>query len=195
MFGMLPIDTGHFLVQGKKIKLSSPQVAVANNIGYVPEDRLSEGLFLTQSIADNIVISEIDRLTGFAGVVDSQKRAKEIEHWVDELAIATPNPNNACQTLSGGNQQRIVLAKWLALNLDVLVLNGPTVGVDIGSKHDIHEILQKLANEGLALIIISDDLPEVLENCSRIMVMKSGRIVADLEADKADEQKILSYMM
>jgi simple sugar transport system ATP-binding protein len=195
MFGMLPIDTGHFLVQGKKVKISSPQVAVANNIGYVPEDRLSEGLFLTQSIADNIVISEIDRLTGFAGVVDSQKRAKEIEHWVDELAIATPNPNNACQTLSGGNQQRIVLAKWLALNLDVLVLNGPTVGVDIGSKHDIHEILQKLANEGLALIIISDDLPEVLENCSRIMVMKSGRIVADLEADKADEQKILSYMM
>ena len=195
MFGMIPLDTGTYLVKGKPVVLSSPQVAVQHNIGYVPEDRLSEGLFLTQSIADNIVISEIDRLSKKAGILDKQKRSSEIERWVRELAIATPNPNNACQTLSGGNQQRIVLAKWLALNLDVLVLNGPTVGVDIGSKHDIHEILQKLANEGLAIIIISDDLPEVLENCSRILVMKSGRIVADLGADKADEQKILSYMM
>jgi simple sugar transport system ATP-binding protein len=195
MFGIRPIDVGTFLVNGKEVKLSNPQVAMGNKIGYVPEDRLSEGLFLTQSIADNIVISEIDSLANKIGVLDHMSRSAEIERWVKELAIGTPNPDNACQTLSGGNQQRVVLAKWLALNLDILILNGPTVGVDIGSKHDIHEILQKLAKEGLALLIISDDLPEVLENCSRILVMKSGRIVADLDAAQTDEKTILSYMM
>ena len=195
LFGILPIDTGSFKINGKQVKITNPQVAVAHKIGYLPEDRLSEGLFLSQSIADNIIVSELDRLTVFAGILDAQKRSDEIARWVKELAIATPDPDNACQTLSGGNQQRVVLAKWLALNLDILVLNGPTVGVDIGSKHDIHEILQNLANEGLALIIISDDLPEVLENCSRILVMKAGRVVSDLDAAKADEQMILSYMM
>jgi len=195
MFGIRPIDVGTFLVNGKEVKLSNPQVAMGNKIGYVPEDRLSEGLFLTQSIADNIVISEIDSLANKIGVLDHMSRSAEIERWVKELAIGTPNPDNACQTLSGGNQQRVVLAKWLALNLDILILNGPTVGVDIGSKHDIHEILQKLAEKGLALLIISDDLPEVLENCSRILVMKSGRIVADLDAAQTDEKTMLSYMM
>ncbi|MGB4405412.1 MAG: sugar ABC transporter ATP-binding protein [Sphaerochaeta sp.] len=195
MFGIRPIDVGTFLVNGKEVKISNPQVAMENKIGYVPEDRLSEGLFLTQSIADNIVISEIDSLANKIGVLDHTSRSAEIKRWVKELAIGTPNPDNACQTLSGGNQQRVVLAKWLALNLDILILNGPTVGVDIGSKHDIHEILQKLAKEGLALLIISDDLPEVLENCSRILVMKSGRIVADLDAAQTDEKTILSYMM
>ncbi len=195
IFGIKPIETGQFLVDGKPVRIGSPQVAIGKNIGYVPEDRLSEGLFLSQSIADNIVISEIDRLVKSAGILDKKKRSDEIEKWVKELAIATPDPNNACQTLSGGNQQRIVLAKWLACNLDVLVLNGPTVGVDIGSKHDIHGILQELAKEGLGLIIISDDLPEVLENCSRVLVMKAGRIVADMKAGETDEKTILSYML
>ncbi|MGE0075883.1 MAG: sugar ABC transporter ATP-binding protein [Sphaerochaetaceae bacterium] len=195
IFGIKPIESGQFLVDGKPVRISSPQVAIGNNIGYVPEDRLSEGLFLSQSIADNIVISEIDRLVKKAGILDKKKRSAEIDKWVNELAIATPDPNNACQTLSGGNQQRIVLAKWLACNLDVLVLNGPTVGVDIGSKHDIHGILQELAKEGLGLIIISDDLPEVLENCSRVLVMKAGRIVADMNAGETDEKTILSYML
>ncbi len=195
MFGLRPIDHGSFFVNGKQLRLSSPQVAMENKIGYVPEDRLSEGLFLTQSIADNIVISEIDSLANKIGVLNQKRRSAEIERWVKELSIGTPNPDNACQTLSGGNQQRVVLAKWLALNLDILILNGPTVGVDIGSKHDIHEILQKLAEEGLALLIVSDDLPEVLENCSRILVMKTGRIVADLDAAVTDEKTILSYMM
>lgn len=195
LFGIRPIDHGAVLVNGEEVKIINPQVAMQHKIGYVPEDRLSEGLFLTQSIADNIVISEIDSLANKIGILDHKRRSEEIERWVRELAISTPYPDNACQTLSGGNQQRVVLAKWLALNLDILILNGPTVGVDIGSKHDIHGILQKLAEEGLALLIISDDLPEVLENCSRILVMKSGSIVADLDAAKSDEKTILSYMM
>lgn len=161
----------------------------------MPEDRLSEGLFLPRSIADNVVISEIDRLASGVGVLNRGKRSAEIDRWVKGLAIATPDPNNACSTLSGGNQQRIVLAKWLACNPDVLVLNGPTVGVDIGSKHDIHAILQRLANEGMAIIIISDDLPEVLENCSRLLVLKAGRVVKELLPADTNEQEVLSYML
>ncbi|MDT3359733.1 MAG: sugar ABC transporter ATP-binding protein [Spirochaetota bacterium] len=195
MFGIKPIQSGSFSIDGKSVSIQSPRDAIAHNLGFVPEDRLTEGLFLSQSIADNIVISEIDRLSKRAGIVDQAKREAEIEHWVKELAIATPDPNNACQTLSGGNQQRIVLAKWLACNLDILVLNGPTVGVDIGSKHDIHGILHELASKGLGLILISDDLPEVVENCSRIIVMKAGRIVAELKAEETDEKTILSYML
>ena len=112
-----------------------------------------------------------------------------------ELEIKTNDPDNPATTLSGGNQQRIVLAKWLACNLDVLILNGPTVGVDIGSKHDIHAILQRLANEGLGVIIISDDLPEVIENCSRVVVIKSGRIVAEYDSKDVTEQKVIDAMM
>ena len=134
-------------------------------------------------------------MTHGPSVLDRKACQAEIDKWVKDLAIATPDPKNACSTLSGGNQQRIVLAKWLACKPDVLVLNGPTVGVDIGSKHDIHAILQRLADQGMAVIIISDDLPEVLENCSHILVMKGGRIVARLDPQEADEAVVLSHMM
>ena len=195
LFGIRPADKGALLKDGAEVHLKSPQDAIRARIGFVPEDRLSEGLFLPRSIADNVVISEIDRLASGVGVLDRGKRSAEIDRWVKELAIATPDPNNACSTLSGGNQQRIVLAKWLACNPDVLVLNGPTVGVDIGSKHDIHAILQRLANEGMAIIIISDDLPEVLENCSRLLVLKAGRVVKELLPADTNEQEVLSYML
>ncbi len=195
LFGLRKTSGGEILKDGKAVRIKNPREAIANGIGYVPEDRLSEGLFLPQPISDNVVIAEIDHLANRAGVLDRKKRRQEVERWVKELAIATPDPDNACSTLSGGNQQRIVLAKWLACNLDVLVLNGPTVGVDIGSKHDIHAILQRLAGEGMAVIIISDDLPEVLQNCSRMLVMKGGQIVARLNPAETDEATVLSHMM
>mgnify|MGYP002538545955 CR=1 FL=1 len=195
MFGLKPADSGQIIKDGKEIKLTSPREAIANSIGYVPEDRLSEGLFLTQSIGDNIIISEIDKLKKKNGQFDLKKRDEEIEKWVKELEIKTKNPNNPATTLSGGNQQRIVLAKWLACNLDVLILNGPTVGVDIGSKHDIHMVLQRLANQGLGVIIISDDLPEVIQNCSRVLVIKNGKIKSEYDTQNVSEQMIIDDMM
>lgn len=195
LFGIAPIESGELLLNGAPVTIDSPQSAIRNKIGFVPEDRLTEGLFLPQSIADNVTVVEIDELTRAFGFLDEEKRKTEVERWVRELAIATPDPSNPCHTLSGGNQQRVVLAKWLARKLDVLVLNGPTAGVDIGSKYDIHGILQELARDGLGLIIISDDLPEVLENCSRILVMKEGAVVADLETGSTDESEVLSYML
>ena len=196
MFGVKPATSGQILRNGKTVSIRKPQDAIANQIGFVPEDRLSEGLFLTQSIADNTIISEIDRLKTKSGTFDRKARKEEVDRWVQELAIATPDPNNNANTLSGGNQQRIVLAKWLACNPEVLILNGPTVGVDIGSKHDIHMILQKLAREkGMGIIVISDDLPEVLQTCSRVLVLKDGRIVHEAPSEGLTEQTILDYMM
>ncbi len=195
LFGLRKTSAGEIRMKGRAVKIDNPRDAIAAGIGLVPEDRLSEGLFLPQPISENIVISEIDHLASGAGVVDRARRNAEVEKWVRELAIATPNPENACSTLSGGNQQRIVLAKWLACKPDVLILNGPTVGVDIGSKHDIHAILQRLANQGMAVIIISDDLPEVLENCSDLLVMRAGRIVARLDPATTDEALVLQHMM
>ena len=132
-------------------------------------------MFLHQSIGNNIVISKLKKLANKFGIINRKNKRQEIDNWVKRLSIATPNPDNDANTLSGGNQQRIVLAKALAQELDVLILNGPTVGVDIGSKHDIHAILQELANEGLAVIIISDDLREVITNCSRLLIMRGGK--------------------
>ncbi|MEF9974442.1 MAG: sugar ABC transporter ATP-binding protein [Clostridia bacterium] len=195
LFGVKQADSGSVTVNGQQVTLSSPTAAIAAKIGYVPEDRLSEGLCLTRSIGENVVISELDNLASKPGVIDRAKRSREIERWVKELTIATPNPDNACQTLSGGNQQRVVLAKWLACDPQVLILNGPTVGVDIGSKHDIHAILRKLADQGMAIIIISDDLPEVLGNCSRVLVMRAGRIVSELNPRETDERTLSAHMM
>ncbi len=194
LFGMQSAASGDIMIHGKKVELTTPRIAMENKIGFVPEDRLSEGLFLPQSIGDNIIISEVDNLRKGA-FIDQARCKEEVKKWVKELAIATPNPDNAASTLSGGNQQRIVLAKWLACKPDVLILNGPTVGVDIGSKHDIHAILQRLANEGMAVIIISDDLPEVMENCSRVLILRNGKKAGELSTQDISEKVILDKMM
>ncbi len=196
LFGIRPANSGTILRNGQEVSVKTPQDAMKQKIGLVPEDRLSEGLFLPQSIADNIIIAEIEQLKTPMGIFDRKKRQEEVDHWVKEMALATPDANNASSTLSGGNQQRIVLAKWLACHPEVLILSGPTVGVDIGSKHDIHAILQQLARKtGMGIIIISDDLPEVLENCSRVLILKDGRIVHEAPTQEIDEKTIVSYMM
>jgi len=195
LFGIRKADSGTIQIDGKEIRLDSVQTAMENGIGYVPEDRLSEGLFLPRGIGDNIIISEVDSLANGIGVLDRTKKKNEIARWVKELTIATPNPDNACSTLSGGNQQRIVLAKWLARDLKILILNGPTMGVDIGSKYDIHMILQKLADEGMSLIIISDDIPEIMTTCSKILIMRDGRITATLNPKETNVQELSKYMM
>ncbi len=195
LFGMRKASGGTIKIDGKDAVLNDPMKAIENGIGYVPEDRLTEGLFLPRSIGDNAIISEIDALAGKLGALDSKKRGGEAQKLVELLSIATPNHANAASTLSGGNQQRVVLAKWIATNPKVLILNGPTVGVDIGSKRDIHEILHKLAHDGLGIIIISDDIPEILANSSEILIMRDGKITATLDPCDTDAARLTGYMM
>lgn len=190
MFGKEPIDTGEIIIDGKKVRLNNIKKAVKHGIGYVPEDRLTEGLFLTQSIGRNVIASIIDLMKDKTGFLRRPKIKKEIDKWVDDLKIKTASADYPVQTLSGGNQQRVVLAKWLATNPKVLILNGPTVGVDIGSKTDIHEILRKLADEGMSIVIISDDIPEILYNCNRILIMRKGRIVGEFGGKTITEEML-----
>ena len=195
LFGACTADSGELLVKGKPVTFSGVRDAIDAGIGYVPEDRLTEGLFLERSIGDNIVISEIDSVAvSSVGIYEDARKRAEADKWIQDLRIATHDQDNAANTLSGGNQQRIVLAKWLATKPDILILNGPTVGVDIGSKHDIHQILQQLAREGMAVIVISDDIPEVIQNCNRILLMKAGRIVDELDPLTTTEAQLAALM-
>lgn len=189
LFGVFTADEGDIKVGGRPVRLKRIRDAIANKIAYVPEDRLTEGLMLERSIADNIVISELDDLSKF-GFLDRKKRAEAVKHWVQEMKIATKRPANAVNTLSGGNQQRVVLGKWLATDPDVLILNGPTVGVDIGSKRDIHLILRDLADQGMGIIVITDDIPELLQVSNRVLLLKEGRITEEVDPASVTEQEM-----
>ncbi|MFV0451547.1 MAG: sugar ABC transporter ATP-binding protein [Propioniciclava sp.] len=190
LFGRFTADSGTIEIDGRPVTLRSVRDAIEAGIAYVPEDRLTEGLLLERSIADNITIAEIDALTRGPGLLDDGAYGAEVDRWVSDLRIATEDPHNAVATLSGGNQQRVVLAKWLATSPDILILNGPTVGVDIGSKNDIHQILQDLARRGMGIIIISDDIPELLHSSSRIAILKGGRIAAQVDPAAVSEAEL-----
>ena len=194
LFGQYPATKGKIYIEGKEVRISSVDAAIENGIGYVPEDRLTEGLFLNKSISSNIYVSVLDVYKKGLGVSDTKKLQEVGETWVKNLSIKTPDAENLVSTLSGGNQQRVVLAKWLARNPKVLILNGPTVGVDIGSKAEIHKVVRNLANSGMAVIIISDDIPEVLTNCNKVAVMKMGRIVGQYKSSELTNESLAEML-
>ena len=189
LFGMAPIESGTVSVNGKKVSLSGPRDAVEAGIGYVPQDRLSQGLFLNQSIRKNVMAAAIERFLGKGGFVKGKDISETVSNWISDLKIKTDNPENAATSLSGGNQQRVVLAKWLAMTPSVLILNGPTVGVDIGSKKEILEIIRDKALEGMAVVIVSDDIPEIVQIAHRVVVVHQGKLGAELsEADISESR-------
>jgi simple sugar transport system ATP-binding protein len=190
LFGMLPADSGELWVDGKPARIRSVQAAIDHGIGYVPEDRLTEGLFLDQSIGRNIIVCTVDQLVGKGRLLDGKRVMTQIRDWVGNLSIKTRNPELPAKSLSGGNQQRVVLAKWLASRPRILILNGPTVGVDVGSKVELHEIIKELAREGMGILIISDDIPELMHTCNRILLMRRGRLVEQFERRNITEQEL-----
>lgn len=195
LFGMTPADKGEITVGGKRVLIRSVQDALNAGIGYVPEDRLKEGLFLPQSIGNNIVVRSIDQLARGLGVIDGRAVNGRITEWMERLRIRARSTEDPVTSLSGGNQQRVVLAKWLASAPRVLILNGPTVGVDIGSKREIHEIVGRLAGQGMAILVISDDVPELLQICHRIFVMKRGRFVNEFERSRITETELNAMLV
>ena len=195
LFGLLPTDSGRIRMDGTPVQIRSVQDAIAQGIGYVPEDRLTEGLFLEQSIGRNMVVRIIDRLRGSLGLTDPRRVDEQVRAWVNSLRIKTSDPALPVKTLSGGNQQRVVLAKWLASKPRLLILNGPTVGVDIGSKDELHMMMKELAGEGMGLLVISDDLPELLQTCNRILLMRHGRIVEEICPRETDENRLAAKLI
>jgi simple sugar transport system ATP-binding protein len=190
LFGISRSGSGTLKINGRQVRIKKVKDAIALGIGYVPADRLTEGLFLAQSIGRNVVVSSLRRLSNAVGLLFKEKIHKEILSWISELSIVANDYEREVKTLSGGNQQKVVLARWLANDLKVLILNGPTVGVDIGSKYDIHGLLRNLAGKGLSIIVISDDLPELLACCNRIIVMRDGRIVKELQSSQTNESQL-----
>ncbi len=190
LFGLKPAESGTIDIEGQPVQIRSVQHAVRHGIGYVPEDRITEGLFLEQSIGRNIIVSILERLANLIGIMKADLTSREIQKFIDYLRIKTPSSLLPVQSLSGGNQQRVVLAKWLATKGKILILNGPTVGVDIGSKMDIHHTLRELAKQGMGIVMISDDIPELLQNCNRIFLMHKGRFIDELRDERCTEEEL-----
>jgi len=190
LFGMTALDSGEILLDGARLDLRSNQDAVKAGIAYVSEDRLGLGLNLKQPISDNIAITVLDRLVYAFGLVARRARSRLASSWVAQLGIGAPNVEAPVQTLSGGNQQRVVLAKWLATDPKVLILDSPTVGVDIRNKQGIYGVVRRLAKEGVAILLISDEVPEVYFNSDRVLHMRNGRIVGEFVPGIASEHAL-----
>lgn len=194
VFGIRPADSGTITVRGRQRSIRSIRDAVGAGIGYVPEDRLTQGLFLDVSIADNMVASSLDSYSTRSGLLDRRRIRRSIADLFDRLRIRAPHVDAVVRSLSGGNAQRVVLARWLDRRPTVLVLNGPTVGVDIGSKEEIFVILREQAAAGMGIIVISDDIPELVTSCHRILVVHGGCIVSELTGDQVDAAEIQRQM-
>ena len=195
LFGIHPADSGTVKVEGKTRKIKSVNTAVKAGIAYVPEDRLTEGLVMNYPIKDNIVLVTMDRYCSTLGLLNGTKINKIAGDWVNTLSIKTDNPENLASTLSGGNQQKIVLAKWLEQDPRVLILDGPTVGIDIGAKAGIFRTLKEMIRDkGMGVILISDEIKEIVSYSHRVMIMRNGRAVSILEKNNINEEHIRNIL-
>jgi simple sugar transport system ATP-binding protein len=187
LFGMTRVERGEIIVDARPLRMRSNQDAIAAGIAYVSEDRLALGLNLRQSVADNISIAVLDSLADRAGFVAPSRKTALAEQWIERLGIRAANVAAPAQTLSGGNQQRVVLAKWLATKPRVLLLDSPTVGVDIRNKQGIYEVIRALAADDVAILLISDEIPEVYYNADRVLHMRGGRLVGEFVPGEVSE--------
>ena len=193
VFGAYPEDTsGEVYVKGEKVDINSPEEAVEHGIGLIPEDRKEIGLLLTRNVVDNVSAASLDKFSEF-GVMNELEERKNTEDYVDRLSIKTPDIDTNVTTLSGGNQQKVVIGKWLTTDPDILILDEPTRGIDVGAKVEIHRLMNKLVEQGVTVIMISSELPEVLGMSDRVMVMCEGEAVATLDREEATKEKVMEY--
>jgi ribose transport system ATP-binding protein len=190
IFGVRPIDKGEILIAGKPVRITNPQDALKNSIGYLTEDRNEEGLVLGLSVRHNAALPSLDQRQRW-GIVNRTKEETMVKQKVDELAIRAPSINQDVEFLSGGNRQKVVLAKWLITNPDLLIFDEPTRGIDVGAKSEIWNLMRELARQGKAILMISSELHEVIGMSDRIFVMHRGRIVGELPGDSATEEQVM----
>jgi ABC-type sugar transport system ATPase subunit len=194
IFGVFPKGSrGEVYLEGKKLEFKSPQEAIDRGIGLVTEDRKAVGLVLGQSVLQNMTISSLETVANRWGIINKPKERSLANNYVDQLSIKTPGLDVAIDTLSGGNQQKVIVAKWLNTNPKVLILDEPTRGIDVGAKVEIYNLLNTLVKDGVTVIIISSELPEVMGMSDRILVMCEGEIVAELPQEKATKELIMEY--
>jgi len=194
IFGMNPADSGEVLLDGRPVTIRSTEDAVRCRVAYLPEDRVLQGLFQSKSIGENVVVTVLDELRGALRLISSSKARATVDRWVDQLRIKTASSALPVTSLSGGNQQKVVISKWLAIQPQLFILDNPTVGIDVASKAYIHQIVRDLARSEMGVILISDEIAEVLGNCNRVLVMREGRIVREVRSSEIIEEELYGFV-
>ena len=194
LFGLRPLDRGSIVVGGASARVTSPATAMALGIAYVPEDRRRHGVVLEMPVATNATLASLGRVSRH-GLLNREAERALTQHYVDRLRIKTASVWAEAGTLSGGNQQKVALARWLATRPVVLILDEPTQGVDVGAKAEIHGLMQDLAEQGLAILMISSELPEILGMSDRVLVLRHGALAGTLSRADATPQAVMGLAL
>ena len=192
IFGMRHIKSGEVLVHGKPIQVSRPRDAIGDGIGMITEDRRGTGILGCLSIADNVSISSLNNYLKIGPMLDTKKIEDLVKDNVAKLRIKTPSSKTLIQSLSGGNQQKVIIARWLANNPDVLIMDEPTRGIDVGAKYEIYQIMIELTRQGKSIIMISSEMPELIGMSHRILVMCAGKLTGEVSGEEATQENIMS---
>ncbi|ORM84450.1 D-xylose ABC transporter ATP-binding protein [Pantoea deleyi] len=192
LFGMESFDSGEILIDGVPVTIDSPSTAIEKGMAFLTEDRKKSGLFLVLSVMENMSIVNMPEYSGKSGFVSHVKMAQDCMDQIRRLNIKTPTMDQIINNLSGGNQQKVLIARWLLAQPKILILDEPTRGIDVGAKAEIYRLISELANRGVAIIMVSSELPEILGMSDRVMVMHGGRITGILDKEDADQETILS---
>lgn len=191
IFGIMKPDSGKIIINNKCVSIMSPKDALKNGIAYIPESRQTEGLVLQKTVESNITLPVLEKFKNKLGIINNKKLRTSVDKWVKLLDVRPNNPDMLAQQLSGGNQQKVVLAKWISTGAKILIIDEPTNGVDIGAKSEIHQIIRKLASEGTSIIVISSELPEILSVSDRILVMRRGKINGEFINNSITQEDIM----
>ena len=192
LFGADPQESGEILIQGEKVQIRTPQDAVQHGIGYLSEDRKRYGLVVEKTVQENSLLAAMEKhLRGI--FIDTSRNREEAKQYVDRLRIKTPSVEQRVVTLSGGNQQKVVIAKWLIRDCDILIFDEPTRGIDVGAKSEIYALMNELVAKGKSIIMISSELPEILRMSDRVIIMSEGRRTGELSIEEASQEKIMHY--
>jgi ribose transport system ATP-binding protein len=197
IFGLMKPDNGIISIEGKEVKINKPKDAVKAGIGYIPINRREEGLALQMDVMSNITLVMLKKIIR-NGLINSQLEKEKALYWIKKCSILTPSSKTICKNLSGGNQQKVVLSKWLAANVKIMILNHPTRGVDVGAKEEFYKMIRLLALEGMSIILMSDRLEEDIGLCNRMIIMKDGNVTKELTCpvnNKPTPIDIISYIV
>lgn len=193
IFGADPLDSGEIYVKGKQVRIHNPQDAVDAGIGYLSEDRKRYGLTLGMDLGTNIALASFNKFLQLFGMIDESEVNQNANQYVKALSIKTPGVAQLVKNLSGGNQQKVIVGKWLTADTEILIFDEPTRGIDVGAKSEIYKLLNDLVKQGKAIIMISSELPEILRMSHRIIVMAEGRVTGEINAGDATQELIMKY--
>ena len=190
LFGCAQPDAGEIWIEGQPTQLASPMKAIMRGFAYVPENRRTESLISNMSVKNNIVLSSMKQVSSGA-FIDEKKRRRVVESYIQKLRIKTPNMEQSIRFLSGGNQQKVILARWLATNPRLIILDEPTRGIDVGAKQEVERLINEFADRGISVLYISSEIPELVRNCNRVVVIRDGVVIGEIQGDELSESEIL----